>query len=117
MLDLFREGGFGTIPTALFGLLLVAAALAYAARPEKRLVPLQISLCIVTLSSGGLGFVSGVVKSFSFLGQVKPEDRWIGAVGVAESLQNLVLAFALVTLAAIATSVGALRIARSTAAS
>lgn len=115
MLDIFREGGFGTIPTALFGLLLIAAAIRYAMRPERRHVPIQVALAAATLACGGLGFVTGVVKSISAAGQAGPDDRWMVAIGVSESLQNLVLAFGLVALGAIAASVGAARVSSSAA--
>lgn len=113
MIESFREGGFGMIPTLVFGVMLVLAAAQYARTPERRFVPLQVSLGVVTLASGALGFVTGVIKSFSALGQVGDKDRWIWALGVGESAQNLVLALGLVTLAAAAASVGALRVARS----
>lgn len=115
MLDIFREGGAGTIPTALFGVLLVVAAIRYALSPDKRYVPLLVSSGAVTLACGGLGFATGVVKSLSAADRVKDGERWILAIGVSESLQNLVLAFALVSLGAIAATVGAARIARSPA--
>lgn len=103
----------GTLPTALFGVLLIVAAIRYAMSPEKRYVPVQISLAAATLACGGLGFVTGVVKSIAAAGEAKLDDRWIVAIGVSESLQNLVLAFGLVALGAIAASVGAARVARS----
>jgi hypothetical protein len=115
MLDIFREGGMGTIPTALFGVLLIAAAVRYAMNPERRHVALQVSLAAATLACGGLGFVTGVRKSIEAASQAKLDDRWIVAIGVSESLQNLVLAFVLVALGAIAASVGAARVARSAA--
>lgn len=116
MLNAFREGGFPMIPTALIGLLLVAASIRYAITPERRYVPLQLSLGIMTLASGGLGFVMGVMKSVQYLSNVPASDRWIWAVGVGESLNNLALSFAMITLAALAASVGSARIARRTTA-
>jgi hypothetical protein len=112
MLDIFREGGMGTIPTALFGVLLIAAAIRYAMSPEKRHVPVQISLAVATLACGGLGFVTGVRKSIEAASQAKLDDRWIVAIGASESLQNLVLAFGLVAIGALAATVGAARFAQ-----
>jgi hypothetical protein len=109
--EAFHLGGFPMYPTALFGLLMVAAAIRYAMSPQQRFVPLQISLGIMTLASGGLGFVTGLIKSVSAIGNVSPDLRWIWTVGMGESLHNVALAFALVTVAAIAASVGALRLA------
>jgi len=113
MLEAFRNGGWGMIPTTIFGLLLVAASIRYSMSPEKRFVPLQISLGIMTISCGALGFVTGVMKSFSFMGNAAPDDRWIWTLGVGESLNNLALALGLVTLATLAASIGAYRFAQS----
>lgn len=111
MKEMFHEGGWGMFPTAIFGVLLVVAALAYAARPEKRFVPLQISLGIMTLAAGSLGFVTGLIKSLHALGEVKAEERFIWLIGLGESLNNVALAFIFVVLAVLVASVGALRIA------
>jgi hypothetical protein len=67
----------------------------------------------MTMACGALGFVTGVMKSFSYLGQAAPEDRWIWTLGVGESLHNVALALGLVTLAAIAASVGAYRFSQA----
>ncbi len=111
MRDVFVAGGPGMIPTALFGLMLCAVSVFYAFRPERRFVPLQISLAIVTLTSGGLGFVAGLIKSLSAIGGVPPDKRFIWLIGMGESLNNLGLAFAALVLAALLASVGALRLA------
>lgn len=109
----FMDGGWGMIPTSLFGLLLLAAAIRYAMSPEARYVPLQLSLGIMTLAAGGLGFTTGLIKSVSVLGKVEPDQRWIWLLGMGESLNNIALALALVTLSAIAASVGAYRLSRA----
>ena len=109
MLDAFRMGGWGMAPTALFGLLLLAASIRYLVSPDRRFIPLQLSLGIMTIASGALGFVTGVMRSLSHIGEVAPDKRWIWAYGVSESMNNLALALALITLAAVAASVGAYR--------
>lgn len=111
--EAFRMGGWGMFPTSIFGLLMVAAAIRYALSPERRFVPLQVTLGIMTLASGGLGFVTGVIKSVSSIDSVGADKRWIWLLGMGESLHNIALALALVTIAAIAASVGAGRIARA----
>jgi hypothetical protein len=98
-------------PTALFGLLMVVASLAYAFKPEKRFVPLQISLGILTLSAGSLGTITGLIKSLLGLHGVEESRRWIWMLGLGETLNNMALAFAMVVLAVLVASVGALRIA------
>lgn len=115
MLEMFRLGGFGMLPTFAFGLMALAASIRYAIRPERRYVPLQITLNALTLVAGGFGFSTGVIKSLAAVGEVGADERWIWLIGVSESLHNLALAFGLVTLSALAASAGAFRLARATA--
>ena len=110
MLESFRLGGPGMIPTAFFGLLLVGAALRYAAKPDTKQLPLQIALGVLTLAMGGLGFVMGLVKTTTNLGGLEPPIAMkIATVGFGESLCNVGLALALLTVAAMATCIGAAR--------
>lgn len=117
MLESFRLGGWGMYPTAVFGLLLLAASVRYAIRPDGRWVPLQIALGILTLAAGSLGFVTGLIATTTHLDEV-PVDRvtLIGALGFGESLHNVSLALVLVVLGALAASVGAARLTRAPAA-
>lgn len=116
MLEGFRLGGWAMFPTLVFGLLLLGAAVRYAVRPEARWVPLQIALGVLTLTSGLLGFVTGVITTTRHLPEL-PTERvgLIGAIGVGESLHNLGLAFLLMMLAALLASVGAARLTRAPA--
>lgn len=111
MREAFHMGGWGMYPTLIFGVFLIAASARYAVRPDKRLVPLQISLGLTTLFAGCLGFVTGVIKSLDALDGVPPEKRWIWLLGVGESLNDIGLALALVIIASLAAAVGALRLA------
>jgi hypothetical protein len=109
----FRDGGPGMIPTTLVGFLLVASGVLYVLRPERRFVPLLLSLGVVTLGAGLLGFVVGVVKSFHALPQLPSELRFtVAALGCAESLNNVVLALILIVVAGLLAAVAALRVAR-----
>jgi hypothetical protein len=112
MLDAFHRGGWGMVPTLVFGVLMVLASLQYAARPERRLVPLLVSLGLITVVSGGLGTVTGMIRCLCAMEEVKPDERWIWMLGLGESLNVIGLALGMVALGLIATSVGALRIAR-----
>lgn len=113
MIEAFHLGGWGMYPTLVFGLLMLAASTRYAISPERRFVPLQVSLGIMTLMGGSLGFVTGLIKTFTSMAEVKPDDRWFWMLGVGESLNCLGLALMLLVLASLASSVGALRIARA----
>lgn len=117
MSDAFHMGGWGMYPTLVFGLLLLAASVRYAISPERRFVPLQISLGILTLVSGGLGFVSGTIKSLTLMGAVQPDARWLWMVGLGESLNNVALALSLLVLSSLAATVGAYRLSQMNPAS
>ena len=110
MFEAFRMGGWAMMPTALFGSLLVAAAVKWAIRPDARLVPLQIALAILTLATGALGFVTGLIVSATALGGV-PTNKvvQIGAIGFGESLCGVALALAMIMAAALAGTIGAVR--------
>ncbi|MGK4005167.1 hypothetical protein WMF31_21240 [Sorangium sp. So ce1036] len=91
----------------------MAASVRYAVSPERRFVPLQVSLGILTLVAGGLGFVAGTLKSFMAVGAVAPDTRWIWMLGLGEAHNNVALALALLALASLAATVGAYRVAQS----
>ena len=108
----FHDGGWGMYPTGVFGFLLVASGVLLLLRPERRFVPLVLSLGVVTLGCGGLNCCVGIVNSFHYLGQVPPANQLhIAALGCAESLNNVVLALILVVLTSFIASLAALRAA------
>jgi hypothetical protein len=111
--DHFRDGGWGMFPTLFAGLVLFAVSVRYATRPEKRFVPLLITLNVLTLASGALGFISGVIVTARYFEQASPPlPSSIPFLGVGESLNNVAFALVFVVVGAIATSLGAWRIAR-----
>lgn len=116
MTGAFHEGGWGMYPTLVFGVLMVAGAVAYAIRPGRRFIPLQVSLGVMTLVCGSLGFVTGLIRSLGAIGGVEEGRRWIWLIGLGESLNNVALALLLIAVAALVGSVGALRLALGRAA-
>jgi hypothetical protein len=109
----FREGGWGMFPTLVFGLLLLGVAVKYAVSPEKRFVPLLTGLGVLTLASGALGFVTGLITTCTAIGGGRfsdmPDVR-ISIVGFGESLNDFAFALIFIVLAAIAGSFGAWRL-------
>jgi len=112
MMEHFREGGWGMFPTLGFGLLMLAVAVRYATRPERRYVPLLLGSGVVTLSSGALGFVTGLIATFRYIGHVGPDRRYLAIIGIGESLENVAFALVFAVLASLIASVGAWRIAQ-----
>jgi hypothetical protein len=115
MVQWFSLGGYPMWVTLLFGALSIGAAARYAVKPERRFVPLVLSLGSMTFLSGSFGFVQGVVLSLNGLGGVPADRRWIWMLGVGESLVNVAFALGLVAVATLAMVIGAWKISRSDA--
>jgi hypothetical protein len=104
----FQEGGVVMWPTALFGFLLVASAvLSLRGGAPSRLPPV---LGLLTVASGALGTVLGLINTMRWVTKAAPAEQLVGgATGIAESLNNLVLAFLLVIIALLVSAIGAAR--------
>jgi biopolymer transport protein ExbB/TolQ len=113
MTEWFSLGGFPMWATLLFGVLSIGAAARYAIRPERRFVPLVVSLGSMTLLSGLFGFVTGLAKSLNALDAMPADRRWIWMLGLGESLVNVAFALALVAVATFATVVGTWKVSRA----
>jgi hypothetical protein len=112
----FEEGGFGMYPTALFGFVLLAGAVLTVLRPA-RFWRLTAVMSGVTLCSGLLGTCIGIINTMKFVAHTtETELVKIGATGIAESTNNLVLALVIVIPAALLCAVAAGRTARTAAA-
>ncbi len=95
-----RSPLFGTAPTTR-GLV------------ERRFVPLLVTLNLLTLASGGLGCVSGVIVTAQYYERaVPPLAPSVPFLGVGESLNNVAFALVFVVVAAFAMSLGVWKIAR-----
>jgi hypothetical protein len=66
----------------------------------------------MTVLSGGLGLVTGLIKSLRAIPDVGPAERWIWLVGLGESLVNVAFALGLVSLATLAMVAGTWRLSR-----
>jgi hypothetical protein len=108
----FKIGGWGMWPTLICGILVIWAVIRYAINPEKRFLPLIISLELITFISGCLGFFTGVVASLSFIEGVAADKRYMVLIGIAESLYNLVFALVFNMLSVLIFAIGAWRYAK-----
>lgn len=114
MSEAYRLGGWGMYPTTIIGLLLLLAAVLYAIHPDRRRIPVVLSLGVMTFLSGSLGFVTGVIKTLLVASSDDPPGPvgTIAAAGIGESLNNVGLALAILVLACIVTTIGLLRSSR-----
>lgn len=110
----FSDGGWGMYPTSLFGALLLGAAVLYAVRPDRRFVPLLVSLGVVAIASGVLGFSVGVITTFRYVAGIPAAQQHpVTLIGFAESANNIVIALVAIVLSGLIAAIGGLRIART----
>ncbi|MEI8255657.1 MAG: hypothetical protein WCJ30_08300 [Deltaproteobacteria bacterium] len=95
-------------PTSIIGLLFIVATLLYLARPSHRSLSFAIRLGVVDLLAGVLGTVTGLISTARYATD-RPEPVRVAIVGTGESLNNLALAFVILTLGALIVSFGTLR--------
>jgi hypothetical protein len=109
MLEIFREAGWGIYPVMIFGLAAIACAAMYARRLEARWHGVGLGMAAMTVFAGILGSVKGMQRSAEFIGGVAADERWVFLLGVRESLQNMVAAMILVSVAVLLLTGGAWR--------
>lgn len=105
MKDFFMDGGWGMLPTLGLGLFLISVVVRSAVSERGRGHELVVPLGVATITSGFLGFVLGLMTTFDHIAEVGGNGV-IAMAGAGESLNSLALAFGLVLVAAIATTIG-----------
>lgn len=112
--NFYAAGGWGMHPVSIFGFLLIVASVLYALRPQRIGARLVLTMGIVTFAAGVLGAVTGICNSLHYLPQVEPAKQLgIVALGVEESLHDVVLALMLVVLGGLVSTIGTLRAGRN----
>lgn len=106
MPEFIREGGWPMFPTLSFGLVALVLAIWHAGRPSPAQRSLAMTFAVLTVVMGLFGTVLGVQLSSAAIRGVAPDQRWIFLVGLAESLQNLISALALLLPTTVAIGVG-----------
>jgi len=109
--EAFRLGGWGMYPVLVFGILFLGSAIWYAVNPDRRRLLLPAVLSLVTLSSGMLGTLTGIMVSLN--AAAESPDMWkLVALGTSESMNNLGFAFAWIVMSGLVVAVGAFRASR-----
>ena len=111
--EAFTLGGWGMYPTLVFGVLLLGSAVWYLVNPERKRLLLPAVLAFVTLSSGMLGFLTGVMVSLTHAADQAEIMKFV-ALGTAESLNNVTFALAWSVLSGLVVAIGAWRSTRQT---
>jgi hypothetical protein len=107
----FHQGGWGMYPTAIVGLIVVAAAVMFARNPDARRAQLVRHLSMLTFLVGSLGTVTGVIKSLTSLEDTTPINYAL--IGVGESLNCVGLALVCMVLAGTIAAIGRTRSAKA----
>ena len=108
--DFFAAGGFGMYPVSIFGFLMIAACVLYALRPSPKAARTAVAMGVATFSAGLLGAATGICNSLHYIPQVATEKQIeIMALGVEESLHDVVLALILIVLGTLIAAAGTLR--------
>ncbi len=110
--NFFTLGGLGMYPISVDGVLLLASALLLALRPERRLVPLVVTLALLTLGSGLLGTLVGIISTLHYVATLPTGHVQTLIMGVAEASHCLVLALLVVTAALGLSAIAAWRASR-----
>lgn len=108
-----EEGGAGMIPTMLFGFAFVASAVMSISQPERRWLSLVFGA--LTFSSGLLGTAMGLINTMRYVAKTNAAEQLpIGATGIAESLNNLVLSNVIIVIGCLISAVAAFKHSKPT---
>lgn len=108
--DFFEAGGWGMYPVTVFGFFLVVVTVLYALRLRPHHARLGWLLGVCTLMAGWLGTATGICTTAFYIQHVEqPKQLEIFALGLQESLHDIVLALIFALIAGVVAIAGALR--------
>jgi hypothetical protein len=113
---LIMAGGAPSYVIILFGLIAIAAAAGFAARPDTRKLPYIGALCAAVLFSTLCGVATDLVAVSHYIEangeQLGDKLGQVLVVGVGESLAPAILGFAMLSIVALVGGIGFRRLAR-----
>jgi biopolymer transport protein ExbB/TolQ len=101
-------------PTAVIVVVLVAAAMRFAMRPDARREPLLRQLSLLSFVIGALGTITGCIKAFTSMEETTPVTHAL--IGLGEALNCTAFGVCGVVLGGIFIAVGRARLASKPAA-
>lgn len=105
----FHLGGWGMYPTAVAVLVLVAASIRYALKPDARKNPMLRQLSLLSFTVGALGTVTGCIKAFT--GIEDASQTHYAIIGLGEALNCVAFGLCGVVLGGIFIAIGRARLA------
>jgi hypothetical protein len=96
-------------PTAIAVIVLVAASLRFAMKPDARRAPLLRQLSLLSFVTGALGTTTGCIKAFMSLDDTTP--AYYAIVGLGEALNCVAFGLCGVVLGGIFIAIGRARLA------
>jgi hypothetical protein len=105
----FHLGGWGMYPTAIAVLVLVAAAIRYALKPDARKNPLLRQLSLLSFTVGALGTVTGTIRAFTSIED--GSQSYYAIIGLGEALHCVAFGICGVVLGGIFIAIGRARLA------
>jgi hypothetical protein len=91
MLNAIREGGWPMFIVLGVGVASLTAAYRYSRDGRKDLLGVTIGLAAATLMAALFGTIAGFMHSVEYIRELPGDDKWMVAVGLKESLNNLAL--------------------------
>ena len=108
--DFYAAGGWGMYPVTLFGFFLVVASALYAFRRRPQHLQLAAWLAVMTFVAGVLGTATGICNSAFYLHKVEATKQLgIFALGMQESLHDVMLSCLFMLFAGLVAGVGVVR--------
>jgi len=107
--EAFHQGGWGMYPTAIAGLIAIAAAVHFVRNPDPERIASVRGLAALTFLIGCLGSVTGMIKSFTSIGGDADVPVRYALIGLGESLNCVALAMVCMVIAGISVAIGRAR--------